>query len=199
MKVRKRLWRAFWIGTAVGVLVSAGVIVTAWGLLWNTAPTGADGQLFGREEGVSRLGVLDDDELLYTHPTKDFSLQFPKELAVAVYPEGEASETIVFQKPGEQTGFQIFITPYAGNEITEERLALDVRSGVIEKPTEVVIGGGQRALIFWSEDPSVGRLREVWFIHDGFLYEVTAYAEFDDWLAGILDTWQFEDLSADTR
>jgi hypothetical protein len=33
--------------------------------------------------------------------------------------------------------------------------------------------------------------REIWFIHDGFLYEVTTYKELDSWLATIMQTWQF--------
>lgn len=190
----KRLWRAFGIGAVVGGVLSVLVVGVAWNVWWRSVPApeeGETGQLFGREEGVSRASSLSDDELRYTHPRYGFSVVFPKELAVARYPQGNASETVVFQKPGAQEGFQVFITPHVGNEITEERLSKDVKGGVIEAPTEVVIGGGQRALIFWSEDSAVGRLREVWFIHDGFLYEVTTYAELDDWLANILNTWRF--------
>jgi hypothetical protein len=34
-------------------------------------------------------------------------------------------------------------------------------------------------------------LNRVWFIHGGFLYEVTAYKELDTWLKPILQSWQF--------
>ena len=36
-----------------------------------------------------------------------------------------------------------------------------------------------------------GDTREVWFIHGGYLYEVTTYKELDIWLAGIMRTWKF--------
>jgi hypothetical protein len=33
--------------------------------------------------------------------------------------------------------------------------------------------------------------REIWFIHGGFLYEVTTYKQLDSWLTPIMQTWQF--------
>ena len=33
--------------------------------------------------------------------------------------------------------------------------------------------------------------REVWFIHGGYLYEVTTYKELDTWLGSIMQTWKF--------
>lgn len=158
--------------------------------------------MFGNSESthtflplVERSGHVSESRaegtLRYTHPERSFSLMFPKELAVHNVDEGNRSETIVFQKPGEQVGFQIFITPYSEPDITKERLELDVKGGVVDEPTEVVIGSGQRALVFWSNDPVIGRLREVWFIHGGFLYEVTTYAPLDEWLSEIMSTWEF--------
>ena len=37
----------------------------------------------------------------------------------------------------------------------------------------------------------MGDAREVWFIKNGFLYEVTTYKELDAWLASIMQTWKF--------
>ena len=182
--------RRFIRGLIFGIILGIGI---AGGIFWflRSGEEVVGGQLFGREEGVSRGAA--ENVLLYIHPRYKFSFEFPKELGVARYPEGNASETVVFQKPGEKLGFQIFITPYIGETITEERLRADVKGGTIEKPTEVIIGNNQRALVFFSNDPVAGRLREVWFIHDGFIYEVTAYAELDTWLADILKTWRFQE------
>ena len=36
-----------------------------------------------------------------------------------------------------------------------------------------------------------GASREVWFVHKGFLYEVTTYKALDSWLASIMLTWKF--------
>lgn len=181
------------ISAAIGVLLGGGAVFS---FMQPPPPSASSpeseggGKLFNQREGISES--TDESTLHYTHPQYGFSLDFPKELEISRYDEGGNSETIVFQKPNEQVGFQIFVTPYFEAEITTERLQKDVRSGAIEEPTEVIIGGGQRALVFWGNDPIVGRLREVWFIHDKYLYEVTAYAELDSWLAEILETWKFE-------
>jgi hypothetical protein len=37
----------------------------------------------------------------------------------------------------------------------------------------------------------MGDARELWFIRDGYLYEVTTYKPLDTWLADIMKTWQF--------
>jgi hypothetical protein len=190
----KPFWLGAVLGTVAGTFLAGGVVF----LLMQSAgsdPYTSGTQVVGREEGVLfGKGGEDADTLRYTHPRYNFTLEFPKELAVGRFPEGTASETIVFQKAGEKTGFQIFVTPYAEDTITKERLEKDVKGGKVEEPIEVKIGkdGDIRALIFWSEDPIVGRLREVWFIHDGFIYEVTAYSELDEWLGTIMQTWEFE-------
>lgn len=37
----------------------------------------------------------------------------------------------------------------------------------------------------------MGDTRELWFIHNGYLYEVATYKTLDAWLAGIMQMWQF--------
>jgi hypothetical protein len=132
--------------------------------------------------------------LRFDHPTYYFSLVFPDDLSPKRYKEGYDSETIVFEPKDEQRkgyGFQIFVTPYAGSAITQSRIAEDIPGADIEEPVEVVIGGGIHALVFWSNAAEIGRTREAWFVHGGHLYEVTAFADEDAWLAKILSTLQF--------
>jgi hypothetical protein len=40
-------------------------------------------------------------------------------------------------------------------------------------------------------DAGVGQTREIWFIHNHFLFEVMTYKELDSWLNQILATWRF--------
>lgn len=42
-----------------------------------------------------------------------------------------------------------------------------------------------------SEDAAIGATYEVWFVHDGLLYQVMTYRDLDDWFTQILNTWQF--------
>jgi hypothetical protein len=57
-------------------------------------------------------------------------------------------------------------------------------------PTPVTIDGVP-ATMFFGSNSIMGDTREIWFIHGGFLYEVTTYKQLDSWLTPIMQTWQF--------
>ena len=119
-----------------------------------------------------------------------FSLFYPKNLDVKKIDEGSGVSTIIFQNPQEGKGFQIFIVPYAGSQVSEDQFKKDVPSGVRKNVSEVVVDGVLGAS-FHSSSISLGETREVWFISNGFLYEVTAPRALEPWLSVILQTWKF--------
>ena len=45
---------------------------------------------------------------------------------------------------------------------------------------------GVQAVRFHGQDAQIGDTYEVWFIKDGFLYEVTTYKQLEPWLDQIL-------------
>lgn len=69
-------------------------------------------------------------------------------------------------------------------------MQLDLPSGVMKEPTVIVLDGTQ-ATMFWSTNSIMGDTREVWFIKNGFLYEVVTYKELDTWLGQIMRSWKF--------
>lgn len=107
------------------------------------------------------------------------------------YDEGNDTYSIVFEDKAGAKSFQIFFTPYFGNEITQSRILKDVPSGKFNKPIEIIIGNGLHALAFTSES-DLGQMREVWFIRNNYLYEVTTYIDLDEWLVEIMKTWSFD-------
>lgn len=134
----------------------------------------------------------------FVHPRYDFSLDFPDSFNVVRSPKGNASEIDLFAPRDTMDTttprFQLFITPYAEATITAARLSKDIPNGDITEMQEVQIGVGDaiRAAIFKSS-ALVGaeKTREVWFIHKGFIFEVTAPLAHDTWLAGILKSFHF--------
>ena len=84
----------------------------------------------------------------------------------------------------------MYVTPYNKTQIDTEQFKLDEPSGVYLQPTDVIIDGAP-ATMFFSTNTDMGNTREVWFVKNGFLYEVTSYKELDAWLAGIMRTWKF--------
>ena len=126
------------------------------------------------------------------HPKYHFTLAVSSTTQIERYDEGGDSETLLFTDEQAGTEFQLFVTPYAQKEITKGRLSTDIKSGDIREPTEIVLQNGTHAMMFWSHAPLIGESREVWFIHDGYLYEMTVARELDSWLAGILNTIVFD-------
>ena len=156
-----------------------------------------DSRAPNQNSGVSLLrGSVErvtEGQSRYTNNRYGFSLVYPSELVIQEFEESENTMSVIFQKPGEEVGFQIFVTSYSEPTITEARIKTDIPSGIIENPVEVLIGVSRdiRALRFNSEVPLIGESTEVWFLRDGYLYEVTTYAALDEWLAEILATLTF--------
>jgi hypothetical protein len=126
----------------------------------------------------------------YNNATYDFSLFYPDDLSLADHDEPAGEHTAVFDDPEGNKGFQVFIVPYSGTQITQDRFLLDDPSGVMQDPTDVMVDG-VRGTIFFSSNAIMGDTRELWFIRGGYLYEVTTYKPLDTWLADIMKTWQF--------
>ena len=120
-----------------------------------------------------------------------FKVSYPADYAVREYAEDEAgARTVAFEGPSQGEGFQIFVVPYAHSAITPERFRIDDPSGVMKEAKEVIVDGTS-AKSFFGYNDQMGDTREVWFIHGGFLYEVTTYKPLDTWLTSILQTWKF--------
>lgn len=126
----------------------------------------------------------------YRNTAYHFSLLYPEELEVKEYPEKGNAITITFQNVKKQEGFQIFIVPYEGTQVSEERFRQDLPSGARADLTDVAIDGATGAA-FYSANAVLGETREVWFVYNGFLYEATTLKSLDTWLEKIMQTWEF--------
>jgi hypothetical protein len=128
--------------------------------------------------------------LLYQNEKYRFSLRYPEGLQIKEFDEGYDSATISFENLQSGEGFQIFVTPYLADTISDERFKKDQPSGVIMEPVEVIIDN-MRATMFFGQNQTMGDTREVWFIKNKYLYEVTTYKQLDAWLATIMQSWKF--------
>lgn len=145
---------------------------------------------------VDDSASLGSDYRVYNNTKFNFSIEYPEELLLEAYDEGEDAQTIVFKngKQGlEYEGFQIFIQPFTEpvSKLTLARVREDLPHANMENVQEAVLDGNTRALLFWSDDPQIGTTREVWFVHGGYLYEITTLEHLDLWLAKLMSTWKF--------
>ena len=126
----------------------------------------------------------------YRNEKYHFSLFHSDKQTVKEYDEGGGASTITFENIDGGRGFQIFIVPYGGDKVSKERFQRDVTSGVMKNPQNVSVAGAFGTM-FESQDLSLGDTREIWFIHDGYLYEVTTLKVLDDVIEGVMQTWAF--------
>ena len=125
----------------------------------------------------------------YRNEVLGFSVDHPAELPVREKVEG-SSLTVSLQGAAGENGFQIFAVPYGETTITKERFLYDVPSGVMLDQVDVMVDGSA-GVAFYSENTVMGQTYEIWFIRNGYLYEVTTYKELDTWLQEIMGTWTF--------
>ena len=156
----------------------------------NTASTTVLDKIAVADIGIPPLRAPPAGFKEYRHLTYHFSLFYPDDLSLKEYKENGMAFTVTFQDETGEKGFQVFVVPYGESQVTDGRFKTDVPSGVRQEAIDIMIDG-TRGTMFWSENKAMGETREVWFIHGGFLYEVTTYKNLDEWLSQIMQTWKF--------
>lgn len=131
-----------------------------------------------------------EGRVVYKNEPYKFSFFYPEEMAVKEFDEGGGASAFIFENAKKGLGFQIFVVPYMGEQVSEERFLRDVPSGIRKNPSDFYIDG-VLATSFYSKGLELGETWEVWFIYNGFLYEVTTPKGLDSWLQSIMQTWKF--------
>lgn len=109
---------------------------------------------------------------------------------VKEFDEGGGASTVTFENLNDVRGWQLFVVPYGAAQVTEQRFRKDVPSGVRTNVQDITVDGAVGAA-FYSKDASLGETFEVWFVHDGFLYELTTLKSLEPNLRERLATWKF--------
>lgn len=126
----------------------------------------------------------------YQSSAYHFSLYHSDKQVVNSYDEGGGAQTLTFQDVAGANGFQIYVLPYSDTQVSEERFKMDEPSGVRDNVRNATVGGAGGAA-FYSKNTALGDTYEVWFIHGGYLYEVTTLKALEPMLNSILATWRF--------
>ncbi|MDP3954319.1 MAG: hypothetical protein Q8Q06_02790 [bacterium] len=143
-----------------------------------------------KEEGDKQLEAIESGRVkTYSDPELGFSFDYPDSFNVGSYDE-DAGKVIILQN--NNVGFQLYITPFdeADTVITPERLKQDIPDLSIEEPIQIAIDKAI-GLVFLSDSESLGKTREIWWVHQSHLYQITTYTEFDNAMVEILKSWVF--------
>jgi hypothetical protein len=162
------------------------------------AVTGIDQEQNSLEEVVDpEIKKVNDSLNTYFHKKYNFTFEYPSTFKTSNFIEG-SGEQIQFQG-NSGDWFQIYVTPWdEGSTVTPERIKKDLPNIVIKEPQQVVLGPkqkegvGPRALIFFSKDGSIGDTREIWFVENSYLFQITTQKRLDTVVGGILATLVFK-------
>lgn len=126
----------------------------------------------------------------YRNAQYRFSIFIPESMSASTTDEGQGATTFIFEDLAAETGFQIFVVPYLDEEVSEERFRSDIPSGVRRGMQDITIDGAIGAS-FFSEHAALGETAEIWFVQNGYLYEVTTLKPLAQWLSGVMNSWEF--------
>jgi len=147
------------------------------------------------EEATARIDEIEEIEIvsedIFLHQNPNFSFQKPKGFTIGEVDEGEGSRSIIVQNTDTGLGFQIFVSSFDENisVLTESRIRQDLPALIIDKPQKIQVSGSE-GLAFVSQNQSFGKSREVWFVHKGFLYQISTYIESEALLQKVLETFE---------
>lgn len=174
------------ISIAVVILLLAWAAYWKWGKSGNPMAPGVDVTAGGEQYQVPELTKP------YVNDDFAFSIKIPDTFSVQEF-QTDASTVIVLDG-GEGTGVQILITPY-GEDVktfTADMIRQDLPELKISDVQPVEVGESHRGLAFRSDSADFGGAsREVWFVFEGNLYQISTYERLDDLLKAIFGTWQF--------
>ncbi len=130
----------------------------------------------------------------YSNSNHGFSLKIPADFNVRESTLG-GTDTIVFENEKTE-GIQAVISPYEDKTVkilTSDMIRSDIPDMDIRDVQEVEIGREHKGVAFKSDNEAFsGSSREVWFIFQGELYQISTYERFDGLLQKIFGTWKFE-------
>jgi len=128
----------------------------------------------------------------FVDPDRSFSFSYDELFVVSRLPVDleDPGETFIFKGEDEKENFQIYVSifdddlPLSVGRIQNELPNMDFRD------SQMISIDGAVAVVFSS---SVGTLetREIWFTHDGKLYQISTYPEFDQKMVEILERWKW--------
>jgi len=156
-------------------------------------PGETENEIPGQEKTFNITPSDNAENSIYTDSQYKFSFEYPKDFTVTKFQEGEDGDTILVQEKESKKSFQVFIAFFdEPGPLTKERVLEDLPDLIIKNPEQRILKNGEPALIFFSEEPSLGETREIWFVHNGYLYQISTYTTLDSLVAKILETWKFQ-------
>jgi len=129
----------------------------------------------------------------YTNSDYHFSLRMPEGFHAGELPNDAGGKTIILQDTSGQ-GVQIYVSPYPDDikVLTMDDVRGNIPDMQVSDAQEVDIGNNYKGVAFLSDNEAFdGASREVWFVFNKNLYQISTYARFDPLLKEMFGAWKF--------
>lgn len=180
-------------------LIALSLVTLFLGVYKSSQPAGPSGELTAQERiEVARqekeVGVVSQIERIrYEHKNPDFSFEKPDGYVVGVTEQEGNKVIVVSNKTDSSAGFQVLISQLPGvAELTPSYIQAELPGIAMQDPKAIVLDGKGKGVMFSSNSEAFGgKSFEIWFIADGYVYQVSSYASFAAELQNIIGTWKF--------
>ena len=126
----------------------------------------------------------------YTNDAYGFSLRIPADYSVNDSTDSNTGNEAITFEDARSDGFQLELSAWdeaTTTALTANRIKSDIPDMLVANP-QPVAGG----IAFDSDSPDWdGASHEIWFLHEGTLYQLTTYAKNKRLLDGVLRSWSW--------
>jgi len=130
----------------------------------------------------------------YVNDTLRFRLELPEGFSPREMQGTDGVGATIVLEDAEANGIQIATRPFDEDlrVLSVERVQSDIPDMQIIEPQPVEIGESHTGLAFKSDNEAFsGASREVWFVFNGTLYQISTYERLDNLLKTMFQTWEF--------
>lgn len=165
----------------------------------NKAQTGVLADVGWRKVDQSSLNASNDQTIpaianKYSDPKYHFTFSYPDGFKVRTINTDNYYIVVVENGHDSTIGFQLAISLSPTPTLGQNELRAIAGSLAIKDPQMVTVGAGSGGIAFVSDNQSFGgNSREVWFVYDGNLYQISTYMKNDALLRAVLGSWNFRD------
>ena len=131
----------------------------------------------------------------YVHPQFGFSFEKPEGYTIGVIPDGEDAQTVVVQNANSgnaEDGFQVYIYPTDEQvQLTPQLIQSDLPGTVVNNAQKIVLDDAPGMMFESNNEHFGGSSFEIWFVREGYVYQISSYGAYASDLQGIIGTWKF--------
>lgn len=142
---------------------------------------------YSQDSKIEEVG----SKIVYKNVKYNFSVEIPDGFNVANFQEGDLGDIVLVKN--ENKSIQFFIMSFdEPGLITPQRIKQDLPDLKIEDSVQVIIGQDKiQALLFSSQDESLNATKEIWFVKDGYLYQISTNKKDEKLMGQLLETLKF--------